>query len=882
MSGVSLASLLVVFTEKHMKKLSLMFAAFAALVSFNLRAEVVEIGNPGDFTTKIAANPAGDYKLTDNINLAGAGYATIPEFSGTLDGAGHTLSGLGAQSLCITNSGSIVGLTIDGAGTTWTQTDVGIFCSVSFGGKFSDCVVKGYTLMHKVAGAQKQNGLFAATAYDGSHFVRCATDASCSMDQNGKANNLQGGFVGQVTAINPVGIIAMFEDCTNNASVIASGDYNTGWGSGGFVGKIQNMNAASVPEVVFIRCANKGALTATGGSANIGGIVGHLLGGSSKDVSARARLVHCVNEGSLSSTVAHESAGGILGWSEAAPAVVMEGCVNRGEINCPSANYAGGLIGTYRTYASNVGECVFIRNCANYGDVTAKTAGGLFATFDVNTGWKNGKCAVYNSVNYGTVTGSTAGGELTAKVVCGSDASIVMDFCNCWATTANLIPSATGHAPDFTGTVTAADAGYTHEGAIASLNASGKSVYWPWVAGKDGRPELFQFVEASVSGSYMVFFCDWDGTVLKQEQVVAGEAATPPENPSRQSFEFTGWSRDYSSVTGNLNVYAEYDPLPFTFTFDSNGGSECAPQVYDYGEVVNLPIPTRVGFEFSCWMDGIAYKQFVICPNYNPSLKALWREVNEPRARKLTVVQWGCKPSDAGKRANMISALADTVINSAPDVLILTGFENNTSVVTAFESVFSGYTFTSCGCNGSSDGYARVVGYKTARFVHGEWFSIASASNATTDYLPLHEVGTDNYYIIFDMFSGITKGASTYIGSLKSVYDNARVKYPTATCIAGGSYSAFANDKDKEWSTKYGSDYTQALADLESKTGLTALQAGEDLQWTLYSCVHNPHTLTDVAVTKLENATVSDVPGYLTSFTLGVPSVAKGLMLLFR
>lgn len=466
-----------------------------------------------------------------------------------------------------------------------------------------------------------------------------------------------------------------------------------------------------------------------------------------------------------------------------------------------------------------------------------------------------------------------------AKRVCGASTSIVMDFCNCWAASKNLIPSSTGREPDFTGTVTAEDEGYTHAGAIESLNASGEIAYWPWVAGKDGRPELFLFAEASAAEKYMVLFCDWDGTVLKAEQVAAGGAATPPENPSRESFKFTGWSRDYSSVTGNMIVYAEYGPLTYTFTFDADGGSECAPQTYNYGDIVNLPVPTREGFEFVCWTENMAYKQFVTCPNYDPNLTALWREPTEPRARKLTVVQWGCKASDAGKRGTMIAALADVVTNSAPDVLILTGWENNAAAMTAFEAVFTGYTFTSYGCNGSSDGYARVVGYKTARFVRGEWYTIMSASNATTDYLPLREVGTDNYYVVFDMFSADTKGASTYIGSLKSVYDNARLKYPTATFLAGGSYSAFTKDRDKEWSTKYDSDYTLALADFEEKTGLTALQAGEDLQWTLYSSAYDPCTIDGVSATKLENETVSSVPGYLVSFKMGKN---PGLMLLLR
>src|SRR5574344_690906 len=124
----------------------LLLSLLAVSVSFGLCAEVVDLGSAAEFVSNLTENPAGDYKLTTNIDLTGAGYTTIAEFSGTLDGAGHTLSGLGAQALCVTNSGSIAGLTIDGAGTTWTQSDVGIFCCVSFGGKFTDCVVKGYTL----------------------------------------------------------------------------------------------------------------------------------------------------------------------------------------------------------------------------------------------------------------------------------------------------------------------------------------------------------------------------------------------------------------------------------------------------------------------------------------------------------------------------------------------------------------------------------------------------------------------------------------------------------------------------------------------------------------------------------------------------------------
>lgn len=504
--------------------------------------------------------------------------------------------------------------------------------------------------------------------------------------------------------------------------------------------------------------------------------------------------------------------------------------------------------------------------------------------FETNNGWGTGSLRLFNSANYGAVEGSTLARELVGDVIIANGAGNVVGAFNCWSKTTNRFGSVMSDKKvlrdyDVSGSIAEEDEGYTHAGAIESLNASGEVAYWSWVAGKDGRPELFLFAEAAVAENYVVLFCDWDGTVLKQEQVAAGGAAAPPENPSRESFKFIGWSRDYSSVTENMIVYAKYGPLTYTFTFDSDGGTECEPQTYFYGDLVSLPTPTREGFEFVCWVENMTYKQFVTCPNYDPSLTALWREGQEPRARKLSVVQWNCKFSDAGKRATMIAAFADAITNSAPDVLILLGWENNAAVVTAFETAFPGYTFTTHGSNGSADGGARVIGYKAARFVQGEWYSIMSASNATTGYLPLREVGTDNYYVVFDMFSADTKGVSTYIGSLKSVYDNARIKYPTATFLAGGSYSAFTKDKDKEWSTKYNSDYTQALADLEEKTGLTALQAGEDLQWTLYSSAYDPCTIDGVSATKLENETVSANPGYLTTFKLGKTA---GFMLIVR
>ena len=60
-----------------------------------------------------------------------------------------------------------------------------------------------------------------------------------------------------------------------------------------------------------------------------------------------------------------------------------------------------------------------------------------------------------------------------------------------------------------------------------------------------------------------VLFKDWDGTLLKNEQVAYGQAATPPADPVRENYYFMGWDQDFSHVTRDMIVtatYKLYDP----------------------------------------------------------------------------------------------------------------------------------------------------------------------------------------------------------------------------------------------------------------------------------------------------------------------------------
>lgn len=109
--------------------------------------------------------------------------------------------------------------------------------------------------------------------------------------------------------------------------------------------------------------------------------------------------------------------------------------------------------------------------------------------------------------------------------------------------------------------------------------------------------------------SYKVVFEDWDGTVLKTEYVVAGQDATPPEDPTREGYVFSGWNKDYLGVSSDLTVTATYvaeDPnaKKVTVTFyDDDATTVLYTRSVTIGEVVELPPdPVKEGYLFVGWI----------------------------------------------------------------------------------------------------------------------------------------------------------------------------------------------------------------------------------------------------------------------------------------
>ncbi len=105
------------------------------------------------------------------------------------------------------------------------------------------------------------------------------------------------------------------------------------------------------------------------------------------------------------------------------------------------------------------------------------------------------------------------------------------------------------------------------------------------------------------ANTYTVNFVDWDGSILSSQAVGYGEAAVAPADPTRDNYKFTGWDKDFTNVTGNLTIIAEYVPNTYNVTVNQTAGgttSASATEVTYPGTVVLTAQPSS-GYSFTGW-----------------------------------------------------------------------------------------------------------------------------------------------------------------------------------------------------------------------------------------------------------------------------------------
>lgn len=116
--------------------------------------------------------------------------------------------------------------------------------------------------------------------------------------------------------------------------------------------------------------------------------------------------------------------------------------------------------------------------------------------------------------------------------------------------------------------------------------------------------------EVLPDGIYTVTFDSREGTAVDSQQVASGNKVKEPKAPSRSGCNFLGWYSDVACeqifhfdtpITNSITLYAKWETVYYTITFDVRGGAAIAPKTVVSGTKIKAPTPVWEGFEFIGW-----------------------------------------------------------------------------------------------------------------------------------------------------------------------------------------------------------------------------------------------------------------------------------------
>jgi hypothetical protein len=134
-------------------------------------------------------------------------------------------------------------------------------------------------------------------------------------------------------------------------------------------------------------------------------------------------------------------------------------------------------------------------------------------------------------------------------------------------------------------------------------------------------------------GTFAVTFDTKGGSIVPVENVLNGQKATKPADPTRAGYTFGGWytEEDYANlydfatpVKNALTLYAKWTINQYTITFKPENGDEDTTITQDYGTAVTAPAnPTKTGYTFAGWDRNIP----ATMPAENMTVTARWTAV---------------------------------------------------------------------------------------------------------------------------------------------------------------------------------------------------------------------------------------------------------------
>jgi uncharacterized repeat protein (TIGR02543 family) len=136
----------------------------------------------------------------------------------------------------------------------------------------------------------------------------------------------------------------------------------------------------------------------------------------------------------------------------------------------------------------------------------------------------------------------------------------------------------------------------------------------PWDFEKDTvKNSMTLYAKWSINIYSVAFNANGGSSVSPQQVTYGGTASKPSPDPTKAGHTFGGWHSDSlctalwdfekRKVEKDITLYAKWNIITYTVTFNANGGSPISPQQVKHGETASMPSPdpSKAGHSFDAW-----------------------------------------------------------------------------------------------------------------------------------------------------------------------------------------------------------------------------------------------------------------------------------------
>lgn len=126
-----------------------------------------------------------------------------------------------------------------------------------------------------------------------------------------------------------------------------------------------------------------------------------------------------------------------------------------------------------------------------------------------------------------------------------------------------------------------------------------------------GEYESIKTTDKPVSTTFTVTFWDWNNTIIDSQEIPIGQDAVAPADPVREGYTFTGWLPNFTAISKDTDVVAQYTKIDseetkYTVNFiDYNDKILYTQRVSPGGDAIPPQSPTREGYVFTGWRPAI-------------------------------------------------------------------------------------------------------------------------------------------------------------------------------------------------------------------------------------------------------------------------------------